>query len=318
MVQPQAETSGGRDNGGVQGDMAIRDRFRGILAGVGVAGFVHARAIDDDRETGLDPDEPVVLASVFKIAVCMELFRQVAAGEVDLAERHRIPAAGRSPGPVGLSVMSHDAELSLGDLAYLMMTISDNAATDVIMARVGLERIHATLRGLGLQRTVITGDCADLVRTMAAAAGVSGWEELAPRLGEPEMQQRLRSCQALDAATATRSTLRETTSLLAAIWRDEAGPPQVREGVGGLMAQQLCQARMAGGFPFPPWVGSKGGSLVSMVCNTAGVVDYLDGRRYAVAIFTRPSRLPGQPRGAIDQAMGNVTRLAVDHLDAAR
>ncbi|MDP9209614.1 MAG: class A beta-lactamase-related serine hydrolase [Actinomycetota bacterium] len=43
-----------------------------------------------------------------------------------------------------------------------MMAVSDNAATDVIIARVGLERINATLRELGLERTVLAGDCADI------------------------------------------------------------------------------------------------------------------------------------------------------------
>ena len=111
-----------------------------VLEDVGVTGFVHARAIDDNREVALDADTPVVMASVFKIAVCLELYRQAATGEVDLAERHLVPAASRSPGPVGLSFMEHDAELSLVDLAYLMMAVSDNAATDAIIARLGLDR----------------------------------------------------------------------------------------------------------------------------------------------------------------------------------
>lgn len=88
-----------------------------MLDAAGVTGFVHAHGIDDDREVALEADAPVVMASVFKIAVCLERYRQAAAGEVDLAERHPVAAASRSPGPVGLSFMEHDAELSLVDLA---------------------------------------------------------------------------------------------------------------------------------------------------------------------------------------------------------
>jgi beta-lactamase class A len=51
-------------------------------------------------------DARVVMASVFKIVVCLELYRQADAGEVDLAERHLVAAASRSPGPVGLSSWS--------------------------------------------------------------------------------------------------------------------------------------------------------------------------------------------------------------------
>jgi hypothetical protein len=57
-----------------------------VLAAVGVTGFVHARCIDQDREVALRADEPVLMASVFKLAVCLELFRQAATGEAD--QRH--------------------------------------------------------------------------------------------------------------------------------------------------------------------------------------------------------------------------------------
>ena len=54
-----------------------------------------------------------------------------------------------------------------------MMAVSDNAATDVIIARVGLERINATLRELGLERTVLAGDCADIGQAIMDAVGAS-------------------------------------------------------------------------------------------------------------------------------------------------
>jgi beta-lactamase class A len=227
-----------------------------VLAAVGVTGFVHARCIDQDREVALRADEPVLMASLFKITVCLELFRQADAGEVDLAERHLVAAASRSPGPVGLSFMAHDVGISLGDLAYLMMAVSDNAATDTIMARVGLDRINATLAGLGLERTVVAGDCADIGQAIMDAVGASGPDDLPP-LEDPEVRRRLLACRALDPAVATRTTPRELTALLAMIWRGEAGLPASANGVSWLMAQQLCHARMAGAFPFPPWVGAK-------------------------------------------------------------
>jgi beta-lactamase class A len=296
---------------------SVEARVQRVLDAVGVTGFVHARAIDHDREIALGADTPVVMASVFKIAVCLELFRQAAAGEVDLAERHLVAAASRSPGPVGLSVMEHDAELSLLDLGYLMMAVSDNAATDVLIARLGLDRINATLHRLGLEHTVVAGDCADIVQAIIEAVGVSSLDEL-PRVEDPEVRRRLLACRALDPATATRTTPRELTGLLAMIWRGEAGLPAADNGVRWGMAQQLCPARIAGAFPYPPMVSAKSGSLLPDVVNEAGVVDYLDGRRFAVAVFTRqPAGQPprtGQPRGAVSRAIGEAARLAVEHL----
>lgn len=168
---------------------------------------------------------------------------------------------------------------------------------------------------------MVADDCADIGQAIMDAVGASSPEDLPP-LEDPEVRRRLLACRALDPAVATRTTPRELTALLAMIWRGEAGLPASANGVSWLMAQQFCQARMAGAFPFPPWVGAKSGSLPPDVVNEAGVVDYLDGRRFAVAVFTRRAPVgqlppPDQPRGAVSRAIGEVARLAVEHLATA-
>ena len=137
-----------------------------------------------------------------------------------------------------------------------MMAVSDNAATDVIIARVGLERINATLRELGLERTVLAGDCADIGQAIMDAVGASSPDDLPP-LEDPEVRRRLLTCRALDPEVATRTTPRELAALLAMIWRGEAGLPASVNGVAWLMGQQFCHARMAGAFPFRPGWGPR-------------------------------------------------------------
>jgi beta-lactamase class A len=138
------------------------------VAAPGVDGWVHARDLATGREVGLGPDQPVVLASVWRITVFLELALQAAAGELRLGDRVRVPARERSPGPSGISLMADEVELSLRDLAVLMMTVSDNTAADVLAGRVGLDRVNATLRRLGLTETVLIGNCAQLL---------AAWEE---------------------------------------------------------------------------------------------------------------------------------------------
>lgn len=294
------------------GQTTIVERLREPLAGVGVDGYVHARAIDGDAAVGLNADEVVVAASVFKVAVAVELLRQAAAGAVDLAERCRVPAVGRTPGPTGLSAMRDDAELSLRDLAQAMLAVSDNAATDVIIDRLGLDRINVTLRRLGLRDTVIVGDCAALLASAAEDVGVRSWADVVADWSDA-VQARLVTSRALTPATATRTTPREMTRLLGLVWRDEAGPAMVREELGELMSQQVCGARLASGFPRQVRVSAKSGGLFGEVRNEVGVVEYPDGGRYAVAVFTRGSTGP-RPRGVIDAAIGIVAREAVEHL----
>ena len=91
-----------------------------------------------------------VAASTVKIAIMVELFRQVEAGSLSLDAVHRLLPADKAKGS-GVVAQLHDGlELTLADLAYLMMSISDNSATNILIDRVGQNRVNATMRALGM------------------------------------------------------------------------------------------------------------------------------------------------------------------------
>src|SRR5215472_6990287 len=145
--------------------LAERDVHAGVraaLTSAGVAACWHARDLASGAEVGDGSDTPVVLASVFKIPVALEIACRIEDGRLDPRERVRVAATPRTTGPTGLSALQDEAELSLRDLARLMISVSDNAATDVLLARVGVDAVNARLRRLGLTETLIEGDCAFL------------------------------------------------------------------------------------------------------------------------------------------------------------
>lgn len=90
-----------------------------VLNRAGAQGWIHVQSLDRDGEVGLGADELVVTASMFKIAVMLELARQAAAGRLGLEARTRVPAGRRTLGPTGISILSDDVELSVRDLAVL-------------------------------------------------------------------------------------------------------------------------------------------------------------------------------------------------------
>ncbi|MEU0572158.1 serine hydrolase [Nonomuraea sp. NPDC005983] len=277
--------------------------MREAFEAAGARGFVHAMDIDGDAETGLDPDEPVVLASVFKIPVVLEYARQAAAGELERTERLTVTAADKDGG-IGVSGCADDVSLTLRDLAHLMMTLSDNAATDVLLRRVGLDRVHATLAALGLGRTRLIGGCAELFAQVMAEVGTLDLDGLNDEL--------IRPLAVRDPARTTSSTPREITTLLGLIWRDEAGPAEACAEVRKIMGNQVWPHRLASGFDDEVKVSGKTGTLWG-VRNEAGVVEYPDGKRYAVAVFLRTARLGGR-HPAADAAIGRAARVAVDRL----
>lgn len=88
-------------------------------------------------------------ASVCKIPVMVELFRQTEEGKLSLDERRRLAKGISTHGSGMLSMTSDRPELSLRDYCRLMIGISDNMATDMVMHAVGLESINACMDALG-------------------------------------------------------------------------------------------------------------------------------------------------------------------------
>jgi beta-lactamase class A len=281
-----------------------------VFADAGVDGFLHAVDLDSGREVGHRADEPVVLASVVKIAVLVELFRRFDAGELAPADRVRVSPAERSPGPTGLSVMKDDVELSWQDLAQLMIAVSDNAATDVIIRRLGRERINATVRELGMERTVLRADCRELYDEVLDDLGLTLEELSSPGLRlDPD---RVRACRQLTPAHGNPSTPEEMTRLLGLVWRDEAASPESCAAMRRILYTQVWPHRLSSGFEDGVRIGAKTGTLFT-VRNEAGVVELPDGGRCAVAVFT-VAHDTRRRHHAADAVIGTAARLAVEDL----
>jgi beta-lactamase class A len=278
----------------------------------GVELWLHVRELDGSGQVGEREDELVVAASTFKVAVALAFFDLAAAGRLDKRERVTLPPGARTDGPSGVSILHDEISLTLRDAAALMLTVSDNAATDAVLARVGVERVHERLRELGLVDTYLDGGCMQLMDAVAFDLGFAEWDDLLRAEGEISTEQLLASS-TFDPARTTRTTAREMTGLLSAIWRDEAGSPAACGEVRRLLGLQLTRDRIASGFPPDVRVSAKSGSWLRVVRNEVGVAEYTDGRRYAIAVFTR-ARRPDARRPDVDRAIGNAARAAVDSL----
>ncbi|MFI0718086.1 serine hydrolase [Streptomyces sp. NPDC021224] len=291
----------------------VGERVTALLGATGATVRLHAVDLRGGREVGVAADEQVVLASVFKILLVLEFARQAAAGQIDPAERVVLTAADRFGG-WGVAGCVDDVTMSLRDLAYFTLSVSDNTAADALIRRVGLDTVRLLAAELGLDRTRVVGGPRDLLRSMFEDAGARDAAEFAARYPDLEPRQ-VRGFAALDPARTTSATARDVTSLLRLIWQDRAGPAQACAWVRELMARQAFRHRLASGFPADVRVAAKTGTLPGRHIE-AGVVRYPDGGQYAVAVFAEtPDLAPAQP--AVDRAIGRAARLAVEHLRAA-
>ncbi len=222
-------------------------RIRSAFADAGVTGWLHAVDIDHpDRQVAVGADEAVVLASVFKVPLVHTAFR-----EVDMTATALLRPDHRSAGPTGVGGMLDPVTMSLRDLAYLAITVSDNAAADALVDVVGLDAVNRTMAALGLSNTLVVHRAREVFRTLAEDAGPG---DLAPKLADPVVLSRLR---ALDPRRTNRGTPRDMTTLLSAVWLDPDAAPLRR-----IMGMQVWPHRLASGFPFDDVrVAGKTGTL---------------------------------------------------------
>jgi beta-lactamase class A len=108
----------------------LSENFSGVLA-------VAARAQDSGEFLALDPDRVMPTASVIKLAVLAEVFRQEQAGSLSLGERIVLDEGNRVGGSGVLKDLSPGVALSVLDYATLMIVMSDNTATNMLIDRVG-------------------------------------------------------------------------------------------------------------------------------------------------------------------------------------
>ncbi|MFZ5824662.1 MAG: serine hydrolase [Bacillota bacterium] len=89
-------------------------------------------------------------ASTIKLAILYELFRQAGEGRVDLDALWTMTAEDQVPGTGVLKDLSPGIRLPVRDLATLMMTISDNTASNLCIDVIGLDAVNAAMDDLGL------------------------------------------------------------------------------------------------------------------------------------------------------------------------
>ncbi|WP_433369385.1 serine hydrolase [Actinoplanes sp. CA-142083] len=281
-----------------------------VFANGGVEGWLHARDIDSDRTAGVRPDEAVVISSIFKILLVLEFARQVTAGVLDPAERIRLRAGDRLGG-WGTGGCADDVELSLRDLAYFTMSVSDNTAADVLMRRIGPDLVPMLAAELGLTRTRVLGGPREMLESMFADVGARDDAEFA-RIFPALTGEQVATLRVFDPERTTSSTPAEITRLLQLIWRDAAGPPAACAMVRALMSRQMAWTRLAAAFPPGVRVTGKTGTLPGLHME-AGVAEFPDGGRYALAVFARTRDLVAT-RLDVDLVLGRAARAAVAEL----
>ncbi len=228
------------------------------------------------EQFGAKEAEVFPTASTIKLAILYELFMQADAKKIDL-DRHipfsEVPRTGGS----GILKELKDPQLSLRDHAALMIWLSDNTSTNLLIDKLGMAAIQARIDALGLKQTKLRR------RMMDAAAVARGDENV--------------------------STPREIASLLGVLYRGTGLSERSHADAIAMLSREkdTPMTRTLTARPPGTRIASKPGGLDGVRVD-AGVV-YLQGRPYVfVAMCTYV-----QDEAASERTIGEASRAAFNY-----
>jgi beta-lactamase class A len=135
--------------------------------------------LTDGRQMLLHPDDVFPQASSIKITVLAELYRQAQQGRLKLTDIYTVNKADLVPDSDIMGGLTPGVtKVTLRDLATMMVAVSDNSATNVLIDRVGMDNVNTMLTGLGLKNTRLRRKMMDISAAKEGRENVSTPREM--------------------------------------------------------------------------------------------------------------------------------------------
>ncbi len=132
-----------------------REKIAEICAGVQGEIAVYATVRETGEVFAINEQQQFKAASTIKTPLLALLLHDGETGRLDLNAKRRIAPENFATGSGVLRSLSRDIELSLFDLAVVMIVVSDNTATNEIIDAVGMDRFNETMQQLGFSSTTL-------------------------------------------------------------------------------------------------------------------------------------------------------------------
>lgn len=255
----------------------LEDKIRDVDAGLdGVMGVAILDLTNGELIT-YHADEVFPTASSIKVALLAELYRHNEQGKLHLTDTYVVSKADDVPDSTIFNGLTPGVtKLTLRDLAQMVVAVSDNSATNVLIDRVGMDNVNKMLQDLSLSHTKLQRKMMDI------NAAKEGRENLA--------------------------SPRDFTLLLEAIYRNKLFNQQATTDFIKLLSTTK-ESPMRRAFPDSVTVADKPGEL-DAVRNDIGII-YAPNRPFAISVMT--SYLKNEREG--EDAIGEIAQAAYNYFD---
>lgn len=116
--------------------------------------WIYAKNLDTGKEYGLRADEQVRTASTIKLPIMTEAFRQVAEGKIAWTDELVLTKQNKQAGSGILFEFSDATKIDLKTAVNLMIVLSDNTATNLVLDKVSSNAVNDFMGKLGLKDTL--------------------------------------------------------------------------------------------------------------------------------------------------------------------
>ncbi|HET7457044.1 MAG TPA: serine hydrolase [Gemmatimonadaceae bacterium] len=294
---------------------AVEASVRARLDALDAHATFYAKQLSTGREIAVRADEPMNTASVIKLPVMILAFRDADAGRLNLDERRTIRPDDLRRGSGLLQTFAVGLRPTLRDLITQMVVTSDNTATDIMIARVGRERVNRMLDSLGFRETRLRMTVGQAFRAVWVAsdpkyASLSDREVFARGFPDDSGAGRRTTAFVLDSTKwLGRTTARETARLLERLERGELASAKSTAEMRRILQEQLYSSRLPSRIGFRVAVGHKTGDWPPLLGNDVGIL-YPPSGPIVMAVFANGNR------GPFHELEATEGRIAEEVLDA--
>ncbi|MBX3002108.1 MAG: serine hydrolase [Caldilineaceae bacterium] len=299
----------------VHDQTSIESDIQSVIAAVDAEISLFAHHIESGAEIDIAGDRVYPLASVLKVPVLVEAFRQIGEGRFALDDRFALTVAEKNLPSGVLTFFDDGLQPTLRDLLTLMIIISDNTATDMVMHRLGVGSINRTMRSLGLTEIHVPITIRQIFDDMLLSADPT--QDLLELDKQPRKLDGLAFSLGPDNNTGTPRAL---TRLFTMIYKAEVLDRAACDAMLAILRKQQLNDRLPRYLPPGTPCLHKTGTL-GPVRNDSGIIYVNDASHVAVTIFSRSTAdIPEddliakrEHTTAVDAAFGRIGLLLYDY-----
>ncbi len=115
--------------------------------------WIYAKNLDTGKDYSLRADEPVRTASTIKLPIMTEVYHQIAEGKIKWTDEFTLTKTNKQGGSGTLGEFSDGTKIDLKSATNLMIVVSDNTATNLILDKISSNSVNAFMESLGLKQT---------------------------------------------------------------------------------------------------------------------------------------------------------------------